>query len=103
MPCGSEAADDRRPGPARARMGGDAGRLVDDHQVAVLVDDAQTWHDLRGWARRGGAPPTAPAPGWWRRRGCARQRHLEPHAPTDPVGLAGRPAAEDDGTGIGEV
>ena len=82
-PSGGEPAEDRRARPAGAGVGRDPDRLVDHHDVVVVVEDLEPGDDL---GRRGdGGRPV--------RLG---QVDLEPAAGDEPVGLAGGLAVDRD-------
>ncbi len=86
-PGSSEVLDDRRTVPAEAGVGGDAGRLVDDDDVGVVVDDRDAGH-LR---RRDGDGA------------CRGDLDLEHVAGTDAVGLADDDGVDQHSPGFGEV
>jgi hypothetical protein len=72
VPDSGEAADHRRAGPARARVGGHADRFVDHHDVVVGVHHPQPGHRLRHHLDGGGR---------------VGQGDLQPRAGADLVGL----------------
>ena len=75
-----QAADHGGAGPARAGVGGHPDRLVDDHDVVVVVHDGHPRHRLRDDLRYAGG---------------RRDHDVEPRAGADPVGLhAGRSVDE---------
>ena len=80
-------ADHGRAGPARARVRGDADRLVDHHDVVVAVHDPQARYRLRHDVDR---------------RGRGGQRDLQPGAGGDLVGLGPGDAVDGDVTGVDE-
>ena len=85
---GREALDDRRPGPARARVRGDADRLVDDDDVVVVVEDDEAVDRLRGG--RGG-------------RCRSGQGDLEPGAAAHLGAARGGGAVDADVAGVDQV
>ena len=96
-----QALDDRRAGPARARVRGDADRLVDDHEVVVVVQHDEPVDRLRRRSATAAARAASPraasrrAPCALRGRLAARRRSRCPASIRSAAAVRENPSSRE--------